>query len=90
MNKNKIFKVIFILSFLPYIILALISLYYAIFGYDVYTWIKPVYTRTIYGMDAFFNSLIWNLLSWIPILILVIIYQIIYTIIIVVKRIKKR
>lgn len=79
-KKVKISRIIFIISFVPYIILILISLYYAIFGYDVYTWILPVYKGTIYGFDAFRETLLWNLiiLCYIPILPILLIYQLIY------------
>ena len=80
MNKKKIFKIIFWLSFLPYIILFLLSTYHAFYGYDVYTWIKPEYVRTIYGIDAFAETLVWNMIKFsvIPILPIVLIFQIIY------------
>lgn len=90
MNKKKIFKIIFVLSFLPYIILVLISIYYACFGYDVYTWILAEYVRTIYGMDAFIETLFWNSLMlclYIPILPIVVIYQIIYVVVLIIRKI---
>ena len=59
MKKSKIFRIIFILSFVPYIVLLLISIYYAINGYDVYTWILPVYKGTIYGWEAFKEIIFW-------------------------------
>lgn len=81
-NKSKISKIIFIFSFLPYIILLLISLYYTIFGYEVYTFVG-VYVRTIYGIEAFLDTLVWNalVLCIIPVLPTVAIYQIIFIII---------
>ena len=91
MNKKKIAKIIFILSFLLYIILILISLYHAIFGYDVYTLIKPKYVRTVYGIEAFGETLLWNalVLCVIPVLPIVLIYQVTYIIIKLLKRNKK-
>ena len=92
MNRKKIAKIIFILSFLPYIILILISLYHAVYGYDVYTLIKPQYVRTIYGIEAFGESLVWNalVLCVIPVLPIVFIYQITYIIINVIIKLLKR
>ena len=80
-NKRKISKTIFILSFLPYIILVLISLYHAIFGQDIYGFLGG-YIRTVYGMEAFLNTLVWNSLGlcFIPVLPIIAIYQIIYVI----------
>ena len=60
MTKKKIFKVLFFISFLPYIILILISIYHAILGYDIYTWINHQYIETIYGIDALTETLFWN------------------------------
>ena len=92
MKKNKIAKIIFVLSFLPYVILILISLYHAIFGYDVYTLIKPQYIRTSYGTEAFGESLVWNslVLCVIPVLPIVLIYQIIYIVIKIIIKLLKR
>jgi len=79
---KKIFKTIFMLSFLVYAILIFISLYYAIFGYDVYTLILPTYVKTIYGIDAFVETLTINVLTltFIPVLPIILIYQLIYLI----------
>ena len=41
-NKRKKTKIVFILSFSPYIILILISLYYAIFGNDIYAFMGDI------------------------------------------------
>lgn len=83
MNRKKIFKVLFLISFLPYIILILISIYHAILGYDVYTWINHQYIETIYGIDALTETLFWNGITFsiIPILPISLIYQIIYVVI---------
>ena len=89
--KNKILKLLFKISFLPYIILILISLYYAILGYDVYTWILPTYVRTIYGIEAFIETLTWNflVLCFIPIIPIVALFQIIYIVLFIIRKIKK-
>lgn len=80
--KHKAFKLIFAVSFLPALILLGISLYHAIAGYDVYTMILPEYVRTIYGWEAFGETLVWNgiALCVIPVLPLMLIYQIVYVI----------
>ena len=80
--KKNITKIIFILSFLPYIILILVSLYYAIFGHDVYAFLG-VYIRTDYGVKAFLDTLLWNVLTlcYIPVLPVISVYQILYIII---------
>ena len=90
MNKNKIFKIIFWLSFLPYIILILISTYHAVFGYEVHTWFKGQYVRTIYGIDAFRDTIVWNglRLCFVPILPISLIIEVIYIIIYIIKKIK--
>ena len=90
-NKRKIAKVIFILSFFPYIILVLISLYYAIFGHDIYAFLGG-YIRTDYGITAFLDTLVWNALGlcFLPILPTVAIYQIIFTIMYSRKKFSKK
>lgn len=90
--ENKTFKLIFKISFLLYIILILISLYYAIFGYDVYTWILPTYVRTIYGIEAFLETITWNFLRLciIPVIPIVALYQVIYIILFIMKKIKQK
>lgn len=92
MKKRKIYKIIFIISFLPYIVLLLISLYYAIFGYNIYTLILPTYVKTIYGIEAFVEALFWNSLGlfFIPILPICIIYQLIYFITYIIKKINHK
>lgn len=89
MKKKKLFKLIFIVSFMPYVLLLLYALYKSIVGYDIYTWILPVYKGTIYGIEAFMQVLIWNgiALCFIPVLPACFLYQIIYLII---RYVKKR
>lgn len=81
-NKKRNFKIIFMLSFTPYIILLAISLYYAIFGHEVYAFLGG-HIRTDYGITAFLDTLTWNALRlcYIPILPIIATYQIIYIII---------
>ena len=89
-NKRRIAKIIFILSFLPYIILLLISLYHAIFGNNVYAFLGG-YIRTDYGITAFLDTLVWNALGlcFIPVLPTVAIYQIIFIIINIKNKLRK-
>lgn len=96
--KKKIAKILFIASFLPYIIIVLLSLYIAIVGNDVYEkgfiddsfrYISGPYIRTEYGMTVFLDYLKGFIVIfgiWIPILPVVVIYQIIYLIMKVVKK----
>jgi len=90
--KRKIYKIVLILSFIPIVALVLISLYYAIFGYDVYTMVLPTYRGTIYGMEAFANSFIWNVLSltFIPVLPVCLIYQIVYFLVHITRKNKNK
>ena len=79
---KKILRIFFGFSFIPYLFLLSYSLYYAVFGYDVYTMILPQYVRTIYGWEAFSEVFLWTAigLSFIPVLPICIIYQILYLI----------
>ena len=79
---KKIPLIIFILSFLPYIIILGYGIYCAIFGYDVYTWILPTYVETLYGLDAFLDAVTVLGLSliFIPVIPICVIYDIIYLI----------
>ncbi len=92
MKKEKINKILLIISFLPYVLLILISLYHSVFGYDVYTLILPTYVKTIYGMEAFLSTLSWNalLLCFIPILPICLLYQIINLTIYIINKIKHK
>ena len=82
MNKGKIFKVLFLISFLPYIILILLAIHSAIYGHNIYTWFGNQYIRTIYGIEAFKEIIILGGLSMcaIPILPISLIIEIIYVV----------
>ena len=88
-NKMKVIRIIFWLSFAPYLFLMGYSIYHAIFGYDVYTLILPQYVRTIYGWDAFFEVFVWTAigLCFVPVLPICLLYQFIYFIFYLIKRI---
>lgn len=95
--KKKVLKIIFIVSFLPYIVLVLVSLYYAIFGLNIgqHSGIPDTMvvewktTGTIYGINAFwtmFEGLIVIYSRMVPVLPILVIYQIMYVIL---ERIRK-
>lgn len=92
MKKSKIFRIIFMLSFVPYIVLLSISIYYAINGYDVYTWILPVYKGTIYGWEAFKQTIFLYGISMciIPVLPTVTIYQVVYIVGMLIKKYRNK
>lgn len=80
--KMKIFRVLLFISFLPYAFLLIIGIYYAFAGYEVYTLILPTYVKTLYGFEAFRVVLLWSILglTFIPVLPVCCVYQIIYLI----------
>lgn len=88
--KKKIAKLMFIMSFLPYFIIIVISLYYAVVGYEQIeslripdTMVAEYETQRIYGINAFLTVFSFQVLvfgSVIPILWIVIVYQIIYVV----------
>lgn len=80
MNKKKIFRIGFWLSFAPYLFLIIYSLVHAIFGYDVYTMILPQYVRTVFGWAAFSQVFVWTglVMCFIPIIPICFLVQISY------------
>ncbi len=80
---RKILKIIFWLSFMPYLFLIGYSLYFALFGYDSYTWIMHQYIETLYGWDAFREVFIWTAfgLCFLPVLPICFFYQVAFGII---------
>lgn len=94
MNKNKktVSKIIFILSFIPCIIMILVSLYFSICGEERYTFMRQEYIRTDYGIPVFIRSM--SMLVYIgtfivPILPILIVYQIIFILNVIIGKIKK-
>ena len=76
LDKVKILRILFKLSFLPYILLLLLALYSSIFG-------CTFMFSTYYGLEAFYNSLvIYGIIGCIyfPIFPIVFIYEICYLI----------
>ena len=80
-NKEKVLKILFFISFLPFIFLLAKSTYHAIFGYDEFTWVG-YYVGTIYGFEAFLEVFVWTglALCFIPVLPICFVYQLIYII----------
>lgn len=82
LNKEKILRVLFKLSFLPYILLLLLAIYNAIFG-------CTVILSTYYGLEAF-NSTIALLgfagCTYFPIFPIVFLYEVFYLIWIKVRK----
>ena len=80
MKKSKIFKIVFLISFLPYILLILLAIHSAIYGHNIYAFFGNQYIRTIYGIEAFKEIVIYGVLFMCATFILPIslIIQIIY------------
>lgn len=80
--KENILRILFLLSFLPYIYLLLKASYHAVYGYVLSTWIKSAYIRTIYGWEAFRTVIFWHGLglTLLPVLPSCLIYQFFYLI----------
>ncbi|NLK23665.1 MAG: hypothetical protein GX309_06715 [Clostridiales bacterium] len=86
-RKTK-FKIVFFISFIPYIWILLRALYYSIFGYKKFTWVLSYYVGTDYGIEAFKNSIILDgfALCICGIIPICVIYQIVYIFFIMKKR----
>lgn len=83
MKTNKsIMKIIFFLSFLPAIIIIVISIYYAAAGHAYYDQLEPgKVSHVAYGLEEFVNSILYYggyLSLHIPILQICIVYQVCY------------
>lgn len=89
--KKVIVKIFLYISFVPYAYIILSSIYACFYGYNEYTWIKPAYIRTIYGIEALKTVFLWNTLRLTVTLILPIcmIYQTIYLLLHIRKKQKK-
>lgn len=83
LNKIKILRILFKLSFLPYILLLLLATYHLIFG-------VTVFSSTYYGLEAFNTTIVFfGLLGCIcfpPIFPTVFIYELFYLIWIKVRK----
>lgn len=91
-NRRKVSKVIFIISFIPYIIMILFALYYAIAGEEIYTFLSHEYIRTDYGIEVFMRTmylLIYLGTVVVPILPILIAYQFIVILRVIIAKIKK-
>ena len=92
MRRKRIFKILLLISLLPYVFLVLYSLYNAIFGYKSYTWILPHYLGTIYGWDAFLQVFILTgfVMLFTPIIPVCLSYQLIYLAQYLIRKIRNR
>ena len=75
-SKNKVFKFLFIVSFLPYLIILILSLYAAFFGFTFFF-------STGYGWEAFYASavvLLFYLTAIISVIPICLIYDVFYII----------
>lgn len=95
MDKQKIKriipKVIFVLSFLPIVLILIGAIHAAVAGFVKTDWVGT-YTGTSYGWEGFKNYFFWNSLGWciIPVLPVMAIYQLVFIIIAIVKNSKAR
>ena len=75
-DKRIAFKIMFFISFIPYIEVLLRALYHSIFGYNKYTWILQAYIKTCYGIEAIKESIIYD--GCIILVTICLIYEITY------------
>lgn len=78
-NLQFLGRLVLCASFLPYIVGVIIGMVYAFVGYDIMT-VTGVYVRTIYGFDALREVItLYGLgLTFIPIIPVCFIYQLVY------------
>ena len=78
-NLRFLGRLVLCVSFLPYIVGVIIGMVYAFVGYDIMT-VTGVYVRTIYGFDALREVItLYGLgLTFIPIIPVCFIYQLVY------------
>lgn len=78
-NLQFLGRLVLCVSFLPYIVGVIIGMIYAFVGYDIMT-VTGVYVRTIYGFDALREVItLYGLgLTFIPIIPVCFIYQLVY------------
>ncbi len=78
-NLRFLGRLVLCASFLPYIVGVIIGMVYAFVGYDIMT-VTGVYVRTIYGFDALREVItLYGLgLTFIPIIPVCFIYQLVY------------
>lgn len=78
-NLQFLGRLVLCVSFLPYIVGVIIGMVYAFVGYDIMT-VTGVYVRTIYGFDALREVItLYGLgLTFIPIIPVCFIYQLVY------------
>lgn len=71
LNKEKILKVLLIVSFLPYIILLLVAIYNSVCG-------CTFMFSTCYGLDAFMLIVIVYVYMYCPVFLIAFAYEIFY------------
>jgi len=84
--KKRIFKIMFWISLLPYVILLVLGIWHAFFGF---TFFSATYT----GWEGFVNSVFilgWACCVIYPVLPVCLLYQIVYTIYVFVMKSRKK
>ena len=85
MNKKRIFKIILIITSIPFITIFILGLWNAFFGFTFFL-------STSYGIEAFFDTCF--ILGWLlcvfPVLPVCLLYQIIYLIVFLVNKKKTK
>lgn len=97
--KRKLFKILFILSFIPYIILFVMAILDGFYGTAEYgsaityglakPWIGESQVNMIYGIEAFKQTIMFNFIGFTfvyPIIPILLFYQLIYLVIMIKNR----
>lgn len=90
-NLNKL-KIIFLISFVPYILLLIPACYNAVFGYYDAPLLPGGASQTYYGFEAVKYTIFWYGFIFsiiIPVFPICVVYQIIYLIITINKKIRQ-
>lgn len=90
--KSKLMKILFCISFLPIIVIVIISIYFSIVGHAYYDWFEPdKISHIAYGLEEFVNSVTYYIGYFtlhIPILPISVFYQMFYIAVIRKKKIE--
>ena len=78
--KKKLPFIIFVLCFLPYVLILAMSVYYAFAGYEIRTFVTGELIETFYGLEAFCRcaTAAFEILWYVWIIPLCLIYQAVY------------
>ena len=89
-NLKLLGRIVLCVSFLPYVVGVILGIVYAIVGYDVLT-VTGVYVKTMYGFEAFREVITWYGLglTFIPVIPICFIFQLIYLLWWLVKRLRQ-